>query len=104
MEYTDKLLGMKVKIPQKGEICEDFITNHKRNSDGSLIGTEHINPILDTRECKIDFSEGTYAKYTTNNIVENLHSQVDDNGISHTLLKVIVNFRKSYNVLPSSRG
>ena len=50
VESTDKLLGMKVKLPHKGEMREGCITNRKRNSDGILIGTENNNPILDTRE------------------------------------------------------
>ena len=95
---------MKVKIPHKGEMREGYITACKRNSDGILIGIENNNPILDTREYKIDFGEGYYSEYTANTIIENLHSQVDDDGSLHTLIKGIVNIRNSDNALPSSRG
>ena len=101
---TDKLLGMRLKLPHKGEMLEGCITGRKRNSDGLLIGTENSNPILDTRKYNIDFGEGDYAEYTANTIIENLHDQVDESGMSHTLLKGIVDFRKSDDALPSSRG
>lgn len=69
VENTDKLLGMKVKFPHKGETREGCITNCKRNSDGILIGTENNNTIHDTQEYKIDIGDEDYSDYTANTII-----------------------------------
>ena len=85
-------------------MLEDTVRKRKRTSDGLLIGTENINLILDTREYFVKFGDGNYSEYTANTIIENLHSQVDNAGLSHTLLKGIIYFKKSEEVILFTRG
>ena len=77
---TDKLLGMKLQLPHKGEQLEGRVTSRKRDSAGNLIGTSNSNPILDTRQYVVEFGDGAYGDYAANTIIENLHDQFDDYG------------------------
>ena len=80
VESTDKMLGVKVQLPHRGNQLEGSIRSRKRDPSGNLIGTESTNPILDTRQYTVDFGNGDYGDYAANTIIENLHAQVDDHG------------------------
>ena len=48
--------------------------------DGMPIGEYNNNPILNTRGYDVIFSDGNILQYSANVIVENIFSQVDDEG------------------------
>ena len=77
-EMTDEHVGVELNLPYKGELRRGHIRRRKRNEKGELIGTAHENPHLDTRIYEVDFGEENYHEYTTNLIMENLYSQIDD--------------------------
>ena len=64
-----------VVISKRGKI-----KSRKRNEKGELIGKSNSNPTLDTRLYLIEFEDGSYGEYTTNTIMENLYSQIDEEG------------------------
>ena len=51
-----------------------------RGLDGEPIGRAHSNPLFDTHEYEIEFTDGTTEKYQANIITENMYAQVDDEG------------------------
>jgi hypothetical protein len=104
MELTDEHIGMRVTLPHQGEMVEGIVKSRKRNSDGTLIGTSNANPIMDTRSYSVEFGDGTYGDYSTNVLIENLYSHIDDEGRSHALLKSIVNHRKDNTAVPKTEG
>ena len=103
-ETQDEHIGMRVQLPHQGEYKEGTIISREKHPDGSLIGTSNTNPILDTRQYVVDFGEGDYGSYSTNVLIENLYSQVDDEGLSHSILKSISNHRKLPEAVPKEEG
>ena len=103
-EDNDNLISAKIPLQHKGEIQQGEIVNRKRDSSGLLIGTHHINPIMDSREYQVQFPDGSYSDYSANILLESLHSQVDINGHTVELLKGIVDHRVSEDAIPKERG
>jgi hypothetical protein len=60
---------------------------------GEQIGHAHNNPLFDTREYEVEFTDGTHEKYQANVIAENMYAQVDDEGNEFLLLKEITDHR-----------
>ena len=94
LEATDEHIGLKVTLPHQGEMVEGTVTSRKRNADGTLIGTQNNNPILDSRTYSVEFGDGSYGDYSTNVLIENLYAHVDDQGRSHALVHSITDHRK----------
>ena len=103
-EQQDKYINMKVPLPHKGEVLEGTISHRKRDANGNLIGNATDNPITDSRLYHVDFPDGSVGEYTTNSLVENLYSHVDDEGRSHSLLKHIVDSSADDTAIQISQG
>ena len=48
--------------------------------DGKSIGCAHDNPLFDTHEYEVKFTNGTCKKYQANLITKNMFTQVDNEG------------------------
>jgi hypothetical protein len=103
-EIDDKYIGMKVDLPHLGEMKEGTVRRRKRTADGNLVGTANSNPIRDTRVYEVDFGDGTYQDYSTNVLVENLYSHIDDEGRSHSLLDAIVDHQSDDDAVDRRDG
>ena len=57
-----------------------IVRSKKRDSDGELVGSYDINPILDTTVYKVDFDDGIIEELTSNVIAENLYHHYDPDG------------------------
>ena len=55
--------------------------------DGEPIGRAHTNPLFDTREYDIEFTDGAIERYTANVIAENMFAQVDEEGNMYMILQ-----------------
>ena len=66
-----------------------------KDEDGLLVGTRHLNPILDRREYEIQLTDGLVESYTDNMIADNTYAQVEDEGNSYTLLEEIIDHRSN---------
>jgi hypothetical protein len=53
------------------------VTKQSRGLDGEPIGRAHANPLFDTREYEVEFTDGTYEKYQANIIAKDMFAQVD---------------------------
>ncbi len=56
------------------------VVRQKTDPLGIPLGKYHPNPLLDTREYKVELEDGTYDLYFTNTIAENLWSQCNTKG------------------------
>jgi hypothetical protein len=99
-ETFDKYLAAEVLLPHGGELVRAKVTGRKRASDWTSIGVAHSNPILDTREYKVSFPDGTTDCYVANMIAESLSSQVDADGREFMLMKEIVDHRPDGSAVP----
>ena len=75
-----------------------------RGLDGKPIGRAHTNPLFDTREYEIKFTDGTREKYQANIIAENMYAQVDSEGNQYLLLQEITDHRSDNSAIPISEG
>jgi len=75
-----------------------------RGLDGKPIGCAHTNPLFDTREYKIEFTDGTREKYQANIIAENMYAQVDSEGNQYLLLQEITDHRSDNSAIPILEG
>jgi hypothetical protein len=57
---------------------------------GQPIGRAHANPLFDTREYVVEFTDGTIENYFTNVVTENMLLQADDEGKQYQLLDKII--------------
>ena len=84
---------------QKGRV-----TKSSRGHGGELIGVAHNNPLFDTREYDLEFTDGSIENYAANIIAENMFAQVDDEGREHLIMKDIVEHKKDHTAIPISEG
>jgi hypothetical protein len=72
--------------------------------DREPIGRAHANPLFDTREYEIEFTDGTNERYQANIIAENMFSQVDSEGNQYLLLQEIMDHKKDNSAISISDG
>jgi hypothetical protein len=80
------------------------VTKRSRGMEGDAIGRAHTNPLFDTREYDIEFTDGTVEKYTANIIAENMFAQVDDEGNMYQILSEITDHKTDGTAIPISEG
>ena len=66
------------------------VVERAKHPDGRKIGSPHRNPMLDTRECFLEFPDQSRKRHSANVIAENLCSQCDSEGCRFNVLKKIV--------------
>jgi len=103
-ELSDEHIGLQVNLPHKGEMVNGKVVDRDKNPDGSLKGESNPNPVLDSRSYKVEFRDETYGHYSTNTLIENLDSQMDEEGRSSTLLSSTVGNREDENAVPLRDG
>ena len=80
------------------------VTKRSWGNDGKPIGVAHNNPLFDTREYDVEFTDGSIEKYAAKIIAENMFAQVDDEGREHLIMKEIVDHKKDHTSIPISEG
>ena len=103
-ETFDQYLGAELLLPHGDQMITGRVVKRARGQDGNPIGIRNNNPLLDTREYVVEFSDGSTAEYNANVIAENLFSQIDSEGRQYVLLKEIVDHRKDAGAIPVSDG
>jgi hypothetical protein len=80
------------------------VVKRSRGLDGEAIGRAHTNPLFDTREYDVEFTDGMREKYQANIIAENMFAQVDDEGYQYLILDEITDHRKDNSAISISDG
>ena len=80
------------------------VAKRSQGLDGKAVGRAHANPLVDTREYKIEFTDGSVDKYTSNVIAENMFAQVGDEGDQYLLMNKITDHRKDNTAIPIYDG
>ena len=104
VEDNDDMINTRVPLQRGENIEEGIVRSRKRDSEGMLVGTANHNPILDSREYEVQFSDESYSDYTTNVLNKNLHTQVDDHGRTEVKMKGISNHRTNDIAISNSNG
>jgi hypothetical protein len=90
----DTYIGAEVELSIGDSVMTGKVKQRKREHDGTVKGTAHSNPILDTRTYEVEFPDGQIAEYSANIIAENMYAQCDTEGNQYLLLKEIVDWKK----------
>lgn len=98
-DACNKYIGTNIKIETPDGVRRARVTKHARNFEGRLIGHEHSNPLLDTRQYDIEFEDGTTDRYYANVIAENIYSSCDEEGHEHLIFQEIIDHRKDDSTL-----
>eukprot|EP00978_Attheya_sp_CCMP212_P037515 scaffold177612_cov55-Attheya_sp.AAC.3 len=104
---SDPYLTMELGIPrgENDELECAKVTKRAKDDEGNPIGKAHDNPLLDSRQYKVQFHNGDTEVLTANIIAENLLSQVDDEGRRQMMLDEIVDNRiLETAAIPKSKG
>ena len=74
-ELIDKYLNMNLifDVGTNGKRC-GTVVKCSQGLDGRAIGCSHTIPFFDTRECHIEFIDGTLDNYAVNIIAENIYA------------------------------
>ena len=73
-EMFNAYLTALVLLPRGGELLKAQVVRQKRDANGNPVGRAHSNPILDTREYEVEFTDGLREIYMANLIAENMYS------------------------------
>ena len=104
-EAIDRYLNMELimDVGTSGE-RRGRVIKRSRGPDGEPIGRAHTNPLFDTREYDIEFTDGAIERYTANVIAENMFAQVDEEGNMYMILQEIVDHKKDNSAVPMAEG
>ena len=72
--------------------------------NGEPIGCAHANPLFDTHEYEIEFTNGMHEKYQANVIAENMYAQVNDEGNEFLLLDEIMDHKSDGSAIQIADG
>ena len=94
-ELNDNLIGSNVAIPGPDGDTHVTVKRRKVNHDTNLLlGSNHSNPLLDTRVYEVELPDGTYYNnYSANVLIKNIMANADDNGQTALMLEDIIGHR-----------
>ena len=61
-------------LPRGSNFSRGRVIGRKRDTDGNPTGRANANPILDTREYEVEFSNGEVSELTANVIAEYMYA------------------------------
>jgi hypothetical protein len=95
------------------ELIFDIGTGHERKgrvvkraqgTSGEPIGRAHANPLFNTREYVVKFTDGSSDNYFTNVIAECMYAQVNSEGNQYQLLSEITDHRSDHSAIQIADG
>ena len=104
-EAVDQYLNMELimDVGMNDEWC-GWVIKCSRGLDGETVGHAHPDPLFDTCECEIEFTDGAIKKHVANIITENVFAQVDSEGDMHAIMEEITNHWKDDSAAPTWDG
>ena len=101
----DTYLGMELGIRRDEEGLHHALVKRRAvDDDNKPIGRPSNNPLLDSRQYEVEYSDGTIEVLTANIIAENLLAQVDDQGHRHLMIEEIEDHRKNRDAVSKEQG
>ena len=80
------------------------VLKRAKGSTGEPIGRAHTNPLFDTREYVVEFTDGSTENYFANVIAENMYAQIDSEGRQYQLMKEIVDHKSDGSAITRENG
>ena len=82
---TELIFDAGTGYEQKGRVVK-----RAKGASGEPIGQAHANPLFDTREYVVEFTDGSTDNYFANIIAECMYAQIDAEGNQYQLLSKIM--------------
>ena len=93
-EMLDKYLNAElIVVVGTGSERKGQVVKRAKGTSGEPIGRAHANPLFDTREYVVEFTDGSTENYFANVIAVCMFAQVDAEGNQFQLLNEITNHR-----------
>ena len=81
------------------------VVKRAKGTSGEPIGRAHANPLFDTREYMVEFTDGSTKNYFANVITECMYAQIDSEGNQYQLLSEITDHRSDKkSAIPIENG
>jgi hypothetical protein len=80
------------------------VVKRAKGASGEPIGRAHSNPLFDTREYVVEFTDGSSENYFANVIAECMYAQVDSEGNQYQLLNEITDHRSDNSAIQIADG
>jgi hypothetical protein len=113
-DVYDTYLGAELNLPGNGDQMQMArVIKRIKGNDGkvkkpvlysTLRKEKPYNPLLDTSEYLVEFSDGTTKELAANIIAESMFSQIDAEGHHFQLLQEISEHRRKKDAVPKSEG
>ena len=78
------------------------IVKRAKGTSGESIGRAHANPLFDTREYVVEFTDGSTENYFAKLIAECMYAQIDTAGNQYQLLSEITDHRSDKSAIQSA--
>ena len=101
----DTYIGAELNFPDAdGNVVYGRVKKRVQNNDGQAVGIVNRNPLLDTSKYEVEYFDGYVEEMTTNQIAENMLSQIDSEGNHFLLLKEISDHCKDASAINKVDG
>ena len=89
-DVYNRYIGAEVLMDVPVEISRRAKVKHcVRNDNGTVVRTHYRDPLMDTREYKLECYNGSHNRYFANVISDNLYSHIDSEGRQFLVLEDI---------------
>jgi hypothetical protein len=92
-EEMDEYVSKELYLPRGGDLVTARVLQRTRDGDGFPTGHRNSNPILDTRQYEVEFTDGSIDTYTANVIAENMATSIDPEGQQYALFRGVIDHR-----------
>ncbi|CAJ1945011.1 unnamed protein product [Cylindrotheca closterium] len=89
--YVNMEIGL--RRGQEGELQRAVVHRRLVDAEGNPMGVANNNQLLDTRQYKVEYEDGSTEVLAANLLAENLLAQVDEHGHRHLLMEEITEHR-----------
>ena len=99
-------LGMELGLPRGPDDELQYATVKRiiKDNEGVPIGKESNNPLLDSRQFEVEYSDGYNEVLSANVIAENIIPQVDEEGHRQMFFSEIMDHRILSDAIPKAQG
>ena len=94
----DQIINTEVSLQMGESMTVSRVTKRAIGPDGNVAGTYDENLYLNSMVYEVKFPDGKVKEYAANLIAENMLTQVDAEGFSLMLMKVIIDYKKDESV------
>ena len=99
---TDQQIRAELNLSQGEFLRKTKIIGRTNDGNCDVADSCDPNPLLNILTYDVKFSDGEVKECSANVIVENMHSQVDEDGCNAQILDYIVDYRKDSNAVDKS--